>query len=151
MATTTDGLTLRRILLSALHQDPSNARSHGTANMDAIVASLQRFGQAEALVVQEGTGRIIGGNGRYRAMKDLRWTECDVVEVDLESVEATALGIALNRTAELADWDDPALAKLLEDLRARTRWMASGSPGLGSRLGRCRVCGRTRSRKCVAN
>ncbi len=86
--------------------------------MDAIEASLQRFGQAEPLVVHKQTGRVIGGNGRLVAMRKLGWAECDVVEVGVDPIEATALGIALNRTAELAVWDEPALASLLEGLRA---------------------------------
>ncbi|MEZ6017536.1 MAG: DNA methyltransferase, partial [Planctomycetota bacterium] len=110
-------LTIRRVALDALHQDPANARAHGPENMAAIEASLARFGQAEPLVVHAGTGRVIGGNGRLAAMKRLGWTEADVVELDLEAVDATALGIALNRTGELAEWDDEALAKLLASLR----------------------------------
>jgi DNA modification methylase len=110
-------LTIRRVALDALIPDPANARTHGPENMDAITASLQRFGQCEPLVVHAGTGRVIGGNGRLAAMKKLGWTEADVVELDLNAVDATALGIALNRTGELAEWDDEALSKLLASLR----------------------------------
>lgn len=112
------GLSIRRVALDALHLDPSNAREHGDRNLETIRASLTRFGQAEPLVVHKGTGRVIGGNGRLVAMRDLGWTECDVVELDSDEVTATALGIALNRTAELADWDMPTLGSLLESLRA---------------------------------
>ena len=110
-------LTIRRVRLDALHQDPANARAHGPENMAAIEASLARFGQAEPLVVHAGTGRVIGGNGRLAAMRKLGWSEADIVELDLAAVDATALGIALNRTGELAEWDDEALAKLLASLR----------------------------------
>ncbi len=88
------------------------------AQLDAISASLKRFGQAEPLVVQKRTGRVIGGNGRLQAMKQLGWTQCEIVELDLDDLQATSLSIALNRTGELAGWDEPALAKLLEALRA---------------------------------
>jgi site-specific DNA-methyltransferase (adenine-specific) len=43
-------------------------------------------------------------------------TECDIVEVDITDTQAVALGIALNRTGELAAWDDETLARLLESL-----------------------------------
>jgi DNA modification methylase len=51
-------------------------------------------------------------------MKKLEWQECDIVEVDVDDLTATALGIALNRSGELAAWDEPALAKLLEELKS---------------------------------
>ena len=111
------GLTIERVGLDELDQDPANARSHGPENMEAIVASLRRFGQAEPLVVQASSGRVIGGNGRLTAMTKLGWEECDVVRVDVDDVEAAALGIALNRTADLAAWDDDALARILSALR----------------------------------
>ena len=125
-------LRIRRVPLEKLHLDPANARVHGPHNHAAIAASLQRFGQAEPLVVQRSTGRVIGGNGRLAAMRELGWKECDVVEIDVGDLTATALGIALNRTADLADWDEPALASLLEELRAEDSlegvgWVQTGS------------------------
>ena len=111
-------LVIRRVPLDTLHLDPSNARLHDEVNLDAIRGSLARFGQAEPLVVQKATGRIVGGNGRYVVMKALGWTEADVVELELTDLQATALGIALNRTGELASWDESTLAKLLEELHA---------------------------------
>ena len=42
-----DGLTIRRVPIESLHLDPANARAHGEENMEAIAASLQRFGQAD--------------------------------------------------------------------------------------------------------
>ncbi len=116
MATTS--LTVRRLALDDLHLDVSNARTHGPENMDAIIGSLKRFGQAEPLVVQKSTHRVIGGNGRLEAMRKLGWTHCDIVELDLDDLQATALGIALNRSSELATWNDATLAKLLEELKA---------------------------------
>ena len=62
-------LEVRRVPIDTLALDPANARSHGDENMAAIVGSLQRFEQVEPLVVQAGTGRVIGGNGRLVAMK----------------------------------------------------------------------------------
>jgi len=112
-----NGLTIRRVPLDALHLDAANARSHDERNLGVIKGSLSRFGQAEPLVVHQGSGRIIGGNGRLVAMREFGWEECDVVELPMGDLEATALGIALNRSAELATWDDDALGKLLTELQ----------------------------------
>jgi len=121
-----DTLTIRRVSLISLHHDPANARSHDERNLDAIAASLKQFGQAEPLVVQRLSGKVIGGNGRMTAMKALGWTECDVVELDLDDTQATALGIALNRTGELAEWDLPALTKILESFKGTEVFDALG-------------------------
>ena len=103
--------------LTDLHLDPANARKHDEKNLASILGSLRQFGQVEPLVVQKGTGKIIGGNGRYSAMMQLGWESANVVEVELDDLHATALGIALNRTAELAEWDLPVLESLLVELR----------------------------------
>jgi ParB-like chromosome segregation protein Spo0J len=85
--------------------------------MASIRASLARFGQAEPLVVHKATGRVIGGNGRLAAMRELGWSHADVVEIETDAVEATALSIALNRTAELAGWNTEVLGRVLDSLR----------------------------------
>jgi DNA modification methylase len=122
----TSNLTIRRVALGDLHPDPANARSHDERNLASIAASLKQFGQAEPLVVQRSTGKVIGGNGRMSAMQALGWTECDVVELDLDDTQATALGIALNRTGELAAWDLPALTKILESFKGTDTFDALG-------------------------
>ena len=114
----TGGLTIARVPLNSLTLDPANARQHGERNMEAITASLQRFGQTEPLVVQRSSRRVIGGNGRLAAMRKMGWTECDIVEVDVDDLQSTSLAIALNRTAELAEWDNDTLGRLLDELRA---------------------------------
>jgi DNA modification methylase len=112
-----DTLSIRRVPLDAIHADPANARQHPERNVAAIKASLTRFGQAEPLVVQRSTQRLIAGHGRVEAMRALGWTEADIVEVDVDDTTATALAIALNRSAELATWDKSALGVLLDALQ----------------------------------
>ena len=96
----THGLTTKRVPLAQLCLDPANARLHPERNLDSIADSLKRFGQVEPLIVQASTGRVIGGNGRLEVMRSLSWTDCDVVELDVDNLEATALGLALNRSVE---------------------------------------------------
>jgi len=102
--------------LADLHHDPANVRKHDDRNLSAIEASLKTFGQVEPLVVQAGTGKVIGGNGRLEVLRRSGATEADVVELDIDDTKAAALAIALNRTAELATWDEEALTKMLESL-----------------------------------
>ena len=120
-----EGLTIRRIALGELHNDPANVRTHDERNLSAIAGSLKQFGQVEPLVVEKGTGKVIGGNGRLEAMRALGWTHADVVELEMSPTQATALGIALNRTAELAAWDYAGLADLVRSLKDENFDLAS--------------------------
>lgn len=110
---------MRLMGLDELHQDAANARIHSQKNLQAIADSLKQFGQVEPLVVQKSTGKVVGGNGRLEAMRSLGWTQAHVAVVDLTDTKATALGIALNRTAEIADWDYEVLSTLLKDLNTQ--------------------------------
>lgn len=107
--------TIRRPL-TELIPDPNNARVHGKKNLAAIRASLETYGQVEPLVVQKSTGVVIGGNGRFEAMIELGWSEADIVEVDVDDTRAKALGLALNRTGDLAGWDQQTLDRVLADI-----------------------------------
>ena len=111
-----DTLKIERVPLGSLHADPANARAHGPRNLEAIQASLARFGQVKPIVV-DGDGVIRAGNGTYEAARELGWLEIQIVRTDLEGTEATAYAIADNRTAELAEWDNATLTALLDELR----------------------------------
>lgn len=104
------------VSVASLVEDPRNARKHPSANLAAIKASFLQFGQVEPLVVQKTTGRVIGGNGRLQVMRDLGWATCKIVRVDLDDRRAVALGLALNRSAETAEWNKPQLADLLQEI-----------------------------------
>jgi ParB-like chromosome segregation protein Spo0J len=118
IGTIEDLLVVRRVRLDEIHLDPANTNTHNPRNIQAIIASLKEFGQVEPLVVQRGTGKVIGGNGRLEAMHQIGMTECDIVEIDADGVRATALGIALNRTASLSEFDDKALTEILRSLQS---------------------------------
>ena len=102
--------------ITELSLDPSNVRKHGRKNLDAIKASLRKFGQQKPIVV-DAKGIVIAGNGTLTAAQELGWTEIDIIRTQLEGVEATMFAIADNRTAELAEWED-SLAEVLQKLQA---------------------------------
>jgi len=106
-----------KIQITQLSLDPTNARKHSQRNLDAIAASLKKFGQRKPIVVHKGV--VLAGNGTLEAAKTLGWTEIEVAEVpsdwDLDTAKAYAL--ADNRTAELAEWDESELAKQLLELQ----------------------------------
>ncbi len=121
----TPSLVIKRVPLDAIHLDPANVRLHDERNLDAIKGSLARFGQQKPIVVDRD-GVIRAGNGTYAAAKALGWAEIDVVETDLEGIEAVSYAIADNRTSDLSTFDDEALAKLLIELREQEALPGTG-------------------------
>ena len=103
-----------------LTPDPANARKHGERNLSSIIDSLRAFGQQKPIVVDR-RGVVIAGNGTLEAAKRLGWEEIAVVRTELDPTQATAFGIADNRTAELAEWDEDVLVSLLDSLDDETR------------------------------
>jgi site-specific DNA-methyltransferase (adenine-specific) len=104
------------VSIDSLSFDPANVRKHGERNLATIKASLLRFGQQKPIVV-DANGVVRAGNGTLAAAKALGWKEIAVVRSALAGSEATAYAIADNRTAELAEWDEDALAETLSALQ----------------------------------
>jgi len=109
--------------IDTLVYDPANVRQHNEKNIEAIKASLSRFGQQKPIVV-DADGVVRAGNGTLIAAKSLGWSSIQVVRTELRGAEATAYAIADNRTAELAEWDDEALAQQLAMLRIESDALA---------------------------
>ena len=104
-----------------LHADPANARKHGTKNLDAIKASLHKFGQRKPIIVQREGMIVRAGNGTMEAAKALGWTELAAVIFDEDNATASQYAIADNRSAELAEWDDETLASLLDGMDEQSK------------------------------
>lgn len=114
-----------------LAPDPRNPKAH---SVDAIDASIGRFGYVEPVVLDERTGFIISGHGRTKTLQameargdtppegitlddDGRWLAPVVAGWGSRTdSEAAAALIALNRTTELGGWEDDALLDLLDEL-----------------------------------
>jgi ParB-like chromosome segregation protein Spo0J len=104
------------VKIADLLLDPANVRTHSERNLAAIKASLARFGQQKPIIV-DGNGIVRAGNGTLEAARALGWETIKVVRTNLMGSEATAYAIADNRTSELAEWDQEALASTLEALK----------------------------------
>jgi DNA modification methylase len=107
--------------LEVLVPDPENARAHSERNLAAIEGSLRAFGPARSIAIDEG-GRVLAGNGVTEAaarvgIKRLRVVRARPDElvavqvVGLTEAQKQQLGIADNRTAELASWLPDVLAR----------------------------------------
>jgi ParB-like chromosome segregation protein Spo0J len=111
----TSELRVETVALATLFPSPSNPR-HNDDAVEHVAASIRRFGFQQPLVAKR-SGEVIAGNTRWKAAKALGLAEVPVVWFDGSELDATAFAIADNRTHEFAEWDEPALARLLQQLR----------------------------------
>lgn len=107
-------MDVETVEIDSLIPDPDNSRVHGEENIAVIEASLRRFGQVLPLVVHRGV--VVGGNGTMRALRNTGATEAHITIFGGTKEEARALAIALNRSAELAEWDIDSLGNDLLEL-----------------------------------
>lgn len=103
------------VKVTTLTSDPNNVRKHSTRNIEAVKASLTKFGQQKPIVVM-GDGTVIAGNATLEAARLLGWESIVIVRTTLMGEEATAFAIADNRTAEMAMWDADALSLVAQEL-----------------------------------
>lgn len=101
--------------IADLKLDPQNVRDHPTKNLDAIKASLSRWGQQKPIVI-DGNGVVRAGNGLLMAARALGWTQIAAVQTDLKDHELTAYAIADNRTCDLSTWAAD-VEKFIADLK----------------------------------
>jgi DNA modification methylase len=111
-----NALTVEWVPLDRLFPNPANPRLNDDA-VPHVAASLKRFGWQQPLVAKP-SGELVAGHTRLKAAQKLLMREAPVVRFTGTDLDATAFAIADNRTHEFATWDEPALAKLLEELRA---------------------------------
>lgn len=106
---------LAQVPIDELIPHPNNPRR---GNLEVIKASIQKNGFYGAVVAQKSSRRILVGNHRWQAAKELKHKTVPVIWVDVD--DATALRILLvdNRANDLADDNTHDLALMLERLGA---------------------------------
>lgn len=110
--------------ITSLQSDHKNARRRTDRSSDLIKESLQRYGAARSIVIDEDN-RILAGNGtiegaKAAGIKNVRIIETDGNEIiavkrtGLTEDQKVGLALADNRTADLSEWDQEMLHQLSE-------------------------------------
>ena len=119
--------------LSEIHPYENNPRFNDEA-VDAVAASIKEFG-FKVPIVLDSEGVIVAGHTRWKAALKLQLEEVPcVVADDLSPEQIKAFRLADNKVAELAYWNEEALAKELEEI-ADIDMSAFGFDGEESDLG----------------
>ena len=96
--------------VETLKHHPKNPRK---GNIESIRESIRVNGFYGALVVQKSTNYVLAGNHRLKAAKAEGITEVPAAFVDVDDETAIKIVLADNRTNDVAEYDDAALAELL--------------------------------------
>lgn len=97
--------------VDSVRPHPKNPRR---GDVEAIKESIRANGFFGALVVQTATRHILVGNHRWRAAKELGIESVPVLWTSVSDDEALRILLVDNRTSDLANWDLPDLAELLQ-------------------------------------
>ena len=111
--------------ISDLKFDHKNARKRTDNSTRLIQESLQRYGAARSIVIDEDN-RILAGNGTIAGAQALGLTKLKVIDAagdeiiavrrsGLSEDDKVGLALADNRAAELSDWDAQMLQQLSEE------------------------------------
>lgn len=93
----------------------NNPRNNAAA-VDAVAASIREFGFKVPVVIDRN-GILITGHTRLEAAKKLGITKIPAIRAaDLTDAQVKAFRLADNKVAEIATWDDKALAAELQAL-----------------------------------
>lgn len=132
------GLRALAVPLDAVQVDPANKMTHGDRNLSAVAESLRRFGQRKNLVANLRPGAppvLEAGSGTLEAARRLGWKFIAVAFQQDDERTAQGYGVADNRTAQLAEWDEEALADWARDDEETARAVGFDDDDLGALLG----------------
>lgn len=108
---TTNTLGKLMFPIAKLRPDPRNLRTHDERNVEAIKASLKKWGWRGVIVARKKDRVVIAGNARLQAAKELGMKQAPVLFVTDTEADGRRYAISDNRTAELATWDAEKLAE----------------------------------------
>jgi ParB family transcriptional regulator, chromosome partitioning protein len=111
--------------INSLKADHKNARKRTDRSANLIKESLERYGAARSIVIDEDN-RILAGNGtvegaKAAGIKNVRIIETEGDEIiairrtGLSEDEKVGLALADNRTSDLSEWDQEMLHHLSKE------------------------------------
>jgi len=110
-----DDLKIEYVPIDQLKPFAGNPRTHPEAAIEKLVASIERFGWTNPVLVDSG-GRVLAGHARLKAAKKAGIEQVPVVRLPLAGKDAELYVIADNKTQELTEWDWSKLGDLFGEL-----------------------------------
>lgn len=110
-------MKIRKISVDELIPAEYNPRKDlqpGDDEYEKLRKSIREFGYVEPIVMNERTGRVVGGHQRLKVLKEEGYNEVDVIVVDFDESREKALNIALNKIS--GEWDESKLKDLLIEI-----------------------------------
>lgn len=99
-----------RLNIDALTPDPQNAKEHPAWQVEQIKESIETFGNLDPIGVWGDENLIVEGHGRYIALKELGFSEVEVIRLDwLTDEERRAYALAHNKLTMNSGFDIDAL------------------------------------------
>ena len=103
---------LKKVDIDSLVPYWRNPRDNKAA-IEKVKQSIQEYGYQAPIDVDKKM-TIIAGHTRYRALKELGWTEVEVIVSDMDSKKAKEYRVIDNRSSEYATWTDDLALELKE-------------------------------------
>lgn len=108
-------MIIEKISISELVSPEWNPRQITDLEMKKLKDSINEFGYVDPIIVNRYNNHVVGGNQRLRALKELGFTEVDVIFIEEPSIEREkALNVSLNNIS--GDWDPQRLEDIFKDL-----------------------------------
>lgn len=110
-------MNIEKRKLKELIPAPYNPRTISREELEKLRKSIKEFGYIDPLIINKQTGHIVGGNQRYKVLKELLGenAEIDVIIIDIDPEREKALNIALNRIS--GEFNEYKLNQLLLEMR----------------------------------
>jgi len=102
--------------LSSLKEWARNPRRISNEALKGLRKSIDRFGLVEPIIWNKRTGHVVGGHQRLKVLRERGDAETDVVVIELDQKQESALNISLNNPAIAGEFSDD-LEQLLAEVK----------------------------------
>jgi len=103
--------------IDSLIPHPKNPNTHDEKQIKKLAHSIKTHGFSKgSVVIQKSSQRILAGHGIVEALKQLGYTDVDVIEADLADGQAEAFMVSDNHVASQSVIDNASLQQVINEL-----------------------------------